>query len=519
MIQANSAYRAGAQPGEDFDVTSAPPAAPRLRIGILVVAYNAESTLAATLDRIPVDFRSKIDEILICDDASADQTTEEALRWQAGSSVRTTVIRHLKNLGYGGNQKAGYRLAIESGLDIIVLLHADGQYAPECLPEIVAPLERGECEAVFGSRMMIPGAARDGGMPLYKYAGNRILTRLENGILGSSLTEFHSGYRAYNVHTLAELPIEFNTDDFDFDTQIIFQLIDRGKRIVEIPIPTYYGDEICYVNGLKYAGNIARDVVQYRITQLGFGMHEWVPFRADYELKETFESSHTVLLDMLADLPPSRILDVGCSGGGFAERARALGHHVTGIDSVEIEGVRDRVDAFFQANLEAGLPPDIGSDFDVVIAADVIEHVADPVKLLIALRKVLSPTGQLLVSTPNFGHWYPRARVAAGRFDYDRRGILDNTHLRFFSRRSLLRTVTSAGFEMRALRYTGLPFDVLNAKDPPRHRMVHRIEKALVRARPTLFGYQFVLALNPRSGGALITNAVQADVPSVSDSQ
>ncbi len=110
-------------------------------------------------------------------------------------------MRHTKNLGYGGNQKAGYALAAEHGLDIIVLLHGDGQYAPPELlpPEMVAPIERGECEAVFGSRMMTSGSALKGGMPVYKWLGNRILTRLENGLLGSDLTEFHSGYRAYSV--------------------------------------------------------------------------------------------------------------------------------------------------------------------------------------------------------------------------------------------------------------------------------------------------------------------------------
>src|SRR5690348_88434 len=198
----------------------------RRRVGILVVTYNAESTLAATLDRIPIDFRAKIDEILVFDDASADKTVDVAVRWRdANGEPPTTVVRHLKNLGYGGNQKAGYKFAIERGLDIIVLLHGDGQYAPECLQSMVAPLERGEADAVFGSRMLERGASRRGGMPAYKWLGNRILTRIENSMLGSNLSEFHSGYRAYNVAALAELPFENNSDGFDFDTQIIVQLL------------------------------------------------------------------------------------------------------------------------------------------------------------------------------------------------------------------------------------------------------------------------------------------------------
>ena len=220
----------------------------------------------------------------------------------------------------------------------MVLLHGDGQYAPECLPQIIAPLERGEADAVFGSRMMTPGAARRGGMPLYKWLGNRILTGIENAALGARLSEFHSGYRAYSVAALTRIPFENNTDDFDFDTQIIIQLLDQGQRIIEIPIPTYYGDEICYVNGMKYARDVVRDVVQYRLAKMGFGTHEWVPVSREYELKEGKYTSHAVIVDALSNAPPKRILDLGCSGGRLAERLRKYGHTVTGVDSIEIEG-------------------------------------------------------------------------------------------------------------------------------------------------------------------------------------
>ena len=136
---------------------------------------------------------------------------------------------------------------------------------------MVAPLERGEADAVFGSRMLDEGAARRGGMPLYKYVGNKILTRVENVAAGTSLSEWHSGYRAYSVAALRDVPFDRNHDDFDFDTQIIVQLIEAGKRIVEIPIPTYYGDEICHVNGLGYARDVTRDVLRYRAHKMGFG--------------------------------------------------------------------------------------------------------------------------------------------------------------------------------------------------------------------------------------------------------
>ena len=472
---------------------------PDARIGILVVAYNAETTLDATLDRIPHDFRARIAVIMVCDDASDDSTLDVGIAWRdRNPATPTTVVRHMKNLGYGGNQKAGYQMAIDRGLDIVVLLHGDGQYAPEYLMDMVAPLERGDADAVFGSRMLERGAARNGGMPRYKYVGNRILTAIENRMLNTDLSEFHSGYRAYKVSALKALPIQRNTDGFDFDTQIIVQLVDSGRRIVEVPIPTYYGDEICYVNGMKYARDVVRDVTQYRLTKVGIGTHDWVPTAAEYDLKEGEGTSHTLIAEILANQPPSRILDLGCSGGRLSEILRGAGHTLVGLDSVEIPGVRDRVDEFVLGNLEDGIPAAVGADFDFVIAADVIEHVSAPETLLAQMVSVLAPSGEIVVSTPNFGHWYSRGRVTAGTFDYDRRGILDKTHLRFFMRKGLLRLFGDAGLEVQELRYTGLPFAVLSRPDGFGARVGQRIDRSLVRLRPTLFGYQFVARLRVR---------------------
>ena len=483
------------------------------RIGIVVVAYNAASTLAATLDRIPPEVLGTVAEIIISDDASHDDTFEHARRWGANArAVRTTVVRHTKNLGYGGNQKAAYRLAIEHGLDIVVLLHGDGQYAPECLPQMIAPFLTEDAAAVFGSRMMVPGAARAGGMPFYKRVGNRILTTFENRVLGTELTEFHSGYRAYSTSILKRIPFEANSDGFDFDTQIIAQIVHAGGRIMEIPIPTYYGDEICYVNGMKYARDVVRDVVEFKLASKGFGTQEWVQTPEEYRFKEGDGSSHAVLLAMLDELPPSRILDLGCSGGLFAERARAARHHVTGVDVMELPGARDRTDRFFVADLEQGIPAEVGTGFDVVVAGDVIEHLARPGKLLKDMRAVLRPGGQLLLSVPNFGHWYPRVRVATGLFGYDRRGILDATHLHFFTRSTLRRTVRAAGFDIVEEFATGLPLGAIGSADPaPPVRALQRLDAALVRARPTLFGYQHVLRLVPHAEEMIYADDLDGD--------
>jgi glycosyltransferase involved in cell wall biosynthesis len=475
------------------------------KIGILVVAYNAAATLSATLDRIPQDFRDRIAEVIILDDASHDDTFVYGQSWaQRADTPRTLVIRHTKNLGYGGNQKAAYALAMQRGLDIVVLLHGDGQYAPEVLPDMIAPLERGECDAVFGSRMMDKGAARRGGMPLYKRLGNRILTGFENRMLGTDLTEFHSGYRAYSVSALREIPLEHNHDGFDFDTQIIVQLLHAGKRIVEIPIPTYYGDEICYVDGLRYAKDVVKDVVEYRLAAKGFGTAEWVEKPDEYAFKDGDGTSHAMMLQMLEGAPPSRVLDVGCSGGLLAEHVRARGHWVTGVDYLEIPGVRDRTDEFFVADLNRGLPPEVGGGYDVVIAGDIIEHLMRPAAALREMRRVLRPDGQILLSVPNFGHWYPRFRVAMGVFGYDRRGILDDTHLRFFTRSTLRRLVRDCGLDILEERATGLPLGQISEGDGRRLRAIRRVDGTLLRIRPTFFGYQFILRLAPHAEEAVV---------------
>lgn len=471
------------------------------KIGILVVAYNAASTLASVLDRIPNEFRPRIKEVFVCDDASGDATYLVGLGYkQLSADLPLTIVRHPQNLGYGGNQKAGYRMAIEHGLDIVVLLHGDGQYAPESLPDLVAPLERNECDAVFGSRMMHPKAALRGGMPRYKYLGNRVLTKFENACLGTNLSEFHSGYRAYSVAALRSIPFERNTDDFNFDTQIIVQLHDAGKRIVEVPIPTYYGDEICYVNGMKYARDVTMDVLGYRMHKAGFGTGSIATAGDEYRLKTDDDSSHGRILARLSHESPKSILDLGCSAGRLAEGLRSAGHRVVGVDNVELPGVHERVDRFFAADLDQGIPDEVGTGFDIVLCADVIEHTRDPYALLMDARSRMRPGGVLIASVPNFGHWYPRARVVLGAFDYDQRGILDSTHLRFFTRTSFIRLCRRAGFSVRRVEPVGVPLELLAEGASPVVRAGGRVEGALIALLPKLFAYQFIFELDGAEG-------------------
>lgn len=502
------------------------------RVGIVVVAYNAAGTLAKVLDRIPKDFRSRVAEVFVSDDSSTDSTYLVGLGYQqVVDDLPLTVVRNPENLGYGGNQKIGYRWAIEQDLDIVVLLHGDGQYAPEFLPQMVAPLESGSADAVFGSRMLERGAARKGGMPLYKYVGNRILTGVENKALGTSLSEFHSGYRAYRVSSLRRLDFESYSDDFDFDTEIIIDMVDKRMRIDEIPIPTFYGDEICYVNGMRYARQVIQDVAAYRfrsaiatstvgderasapadipVAGILTGGSATAVGDGGYPFKWHPSSSHGRLLARAGGGTPMRVLDLGCAAGFLAEQLRLRGHYVTGVDHQHCDGVTDRTDEFIQADLGDGLPDGLRGPFDLVVAGDVLEHLRHPEVLLTQIHSVIAPNGSLLVSVPNFSHWYPRARVALGAFGYDKRGILDEDHVRFFTRKTITRLFASTEWHVVRREPVGVPWEEILRHNSKADNALRAVEKAALLARETLFAYQFLFELVEASTGAHMAPGTQ----------
>jgi len=242
------------------------------RILVFVVAFEAERHIESVFDRIPGEiFADPAVHVLCIDDASQDSGAEVLMEWvrQHALEDRITVLRNPVNQGYGGNQKLGYRMAVDRGYDLVILLHGDGQYAPELLPEIIATWRGGDADVILGSRMLEPGGARRGGMPLYKWVGNRVLTTFQNRLTGEGLSEYHTGYRAYTTRFLSSVPFEMNTNDFHFDTDILLQAAHVDARIVEIPIPTRYGDEECRVPGLRYFRDVVGSTLRFKLHQMG----------------------------------------------------------------------------------------------------------------------------------------------------------------------------------------------------------------------------------------------------------
>lgn len=233
------------------------------KIIAILPAYNAAKTLERTVNDIPKDY---IDEIILVDDASQDGTIEVA------QSLGLKVFVHPKNLGYGANQKTCYQKALQAGADIVVMVHPDHQYDPKVIPQLIEPLLKEEGDAVFGSRLMEEEGAIIGGMPRWKYCANIFLTKIENFVLGLNLTEYHSGFRAYTKKVLENLPLERNSNDFVFDTEIIVQMKVNGFKIKEIPIKTRYFPEASMVGlrkSIKYGLSILLVLFQYLIFRLG----------------------------------------------------------------------------------------------------------------------------------------------------------------------------------------------------------------------------------------------------------
>lgn len=232
------------------------------KIVVVLPAYKAARTLKQTYDDIPLDI---VDELVLVDDASTDETS--ALARELGMHV----FVHQQNLGYGANQKTCYREALALGADIVVMVHPDYQYDPRLIPAMAGMVASGVYDVVLGSRVL-GGTALRGGMPLYKYIFNRLLTLFQNILLGAKLSEYHTGYRAFSRNVLETLPLLANSDDFVFDNQILTQAIAFGLNVGEVSCPTKYFTEassISFRRSVVYGLGVLRTSITYRLWKWG----------------------------------------------------------------------------------------------------------------------------------------------------------------------------------------------------------------------------------------------------------
>ena len=487
----DSASAGGQAPGSD-DSLVANREGRKARLLVFVIAYHAETTLRKVLERIPRPLFERFDaEILVVDDASADSTFEIGVAYRdAHPEIRLTVLRNEYNQGYGGNQKVGYSFAIKGGFDIVAMVHGDGQYAPEELPKLVEPLLAGQADAVFGSRMLTPFGALQGGMPLYKYIGNKVLTTAQNTLLGSNLSEFHSGYRLYSVAALQKLPFALNSNDFHFDTEIIIQFLNAKLRIKELPIPTHYGDEVCRVDGMKYAKDVMIATANNAFHRMG------VLYQRKFDTAPTNDRQHSIKLgypsshQFAIDAVPAgkSVIDIGSGADGIAGELAKKGCDVTVIgDAAHASGFPPAVHVKVE---DLNGPLNFQPDADYLLMLDVVEKLRSPEQFVEELRKKFDFTPRtLILSTPNVAFAVQRLMLSIGQFNYSKQGVLDLTHTRLFTFRGIEHLLRDAGFRIKEVRGVPAPFPKAFG-DGPLARAAIKLNEALIKVSKTLFAYQ-----------------------------
>jgi glycosyltransferase involved in cell wall biosynthesis len=465
---------------------------------IVIVAWNDQGTLKQVLDRIPEPvLRRHTCEILIVDDASVDRTFDVGRSWVDDRAEHSaTVLRNPRTQGYGGNLKLAFEYAIENSFDAVVLLHADGKYAPEALPEVLSPIEEGRTDAVLGSRFLIPGSARRGDMPVHRRVVHRALTALQGRLLGARVTDFHSGYRAYTAGALRRIPFSYNSDDLHFDTEVLVQLTRGRFRVVEVPIPAYSAEDWTYRRGLRYVRGSLMSTLAAVLDSVGVKYRRQYDLRgehAEYSGKLGYHSSHTMAIECVA--PGSRVLDVGCGRGFVARELIRKGCFVVGLDQHPAEP--GNVSEFVHWRLdETALPVRI-ADFDCLLLLDIIEHLPRPERFLEAVRRdVGNEPPTIFLSVPNIGFLPMRMMLPLGQFNYGKEGILDFTHTRLFTLGSLRDMLQQTGYEV--LEVHGIPAPFPKALGMGRFSLaLVRLNGALLRLHKALFAYQFFLRIRP----------------------
>ena len=487
---------------------------------IYVVTYNHESFIEKTLSRIDESlFDNYETEILVNDDSSKDDTLRILINIKKNfnKKVQFTILSNPKNLGYGGNQKIGYFYAIKHNFDYVVLLHGDGQYKPEIMGDLLEILEKENAKAVFGSRMISKFGALKGGMPIYKFIGNKILTYLQNKILKSNLSEFHSGYRVYDVQALKKIPFYLNSNDFSFDTEIIIQFLILKLRISEVPIPTYYGKEISYVNGLYYAYRIIIESLKSNIQKFGMlyeKKYDLIDDEIKYVYKKNFTSTHSISFKTIKD--NSLILDVGSAQGDLIRHlVNEKNCKVIGIDK-NVKTISSKNIEFVSCDLNKELPNLDYLKFDYILFLDVIEHLENPEDFLKKLYQKISENEkiEIVISTPNISFFIIRFMLLFGFFNYGKRGILDKTHTRLFTFQSFKKLIEDSNYNI--ITTTGIPAPFpLAIGENLLSKILINFNKLAINIWRSFFSYQILCKIKPNKSLNLLLKKAEKQVTNI----
>jgi 2-polyprenyl-3-methyl-5-hydroxy-6-metoxy-1,4-benzoquinol methylase len=481
---------------------------------VLIVAYRAEATVSNIVKRIPFSLSLSVDvDVLIINDFSIAKSTQDP-ETELPFGVR--ILHNPVPQGHGGNQKIGFLYAIQNRYDIVAVLSSNGQDSPESLPDLIESFRRKKAAAIFGSRMLLKGSARKGGMPLNRYLGNKTLTWIQNLLLKSSLSEFHSTYRVFSVDALKKIPFERNSNDFEFDTEIIIQFMIAGLCIEEVPVPTNYSDERFRPGGLRYPINILMASLRARLQRMSLfydKRYDCSPTPlSQYSPKLEYSSPHSFVIETIPD--NARVLDLGSAGGYIATALRRQKLcHVTAVDAFPTDEID--LDEFYLCNLNQGLAGIPVENRDFVLLLDVIEHLASPEAFLDELRERMSanPNAELIISTGNIAFIVTRLMLLCGQFNYGKRGILDLTHTRLFTFSSLRRALEQTGFIITASKAIPAPVPLAIGYNVF-SRSLLAVNSLLNKISPSLFAYQMVMRAKPLPTVNSLLNAARIELVS-----
>ena len=443
------------------------------RIGLLLIDPPSNSRRASVLERIPPAVWANLEEVVVFGEGD--------------ERPKVTALPAPASYAPGALRKAAMRYFIDGGFDILAVLRADGHYPPEVLAGLYRPIAADQADAVFGS----PNA--DNGGPL---------NAIEKMLFGVDLSNFHCGYRAYSLRALRPVRWETLSDGETFDQELVLKLRHQHFRFTELAIPGDCGSHAPFFRTLKQS---LRTVYRYRQTCRSVKRFpEFEEYFIHYPVKESKRSSHAYAEELAGS--GNEVLDIGCGEGILAATLRQNGNRVTGADILPHAANESVLEQYFSVDLNEGIEPMIealhGKRFDRVLLLDIVEHLVRPEPLLHQIKRLLKPEGRLILSVPNIANVTIRLSLLMGRFDYTERGILDKTHVRFFTRKTIRRMLHENGYRILKERETVMPVELffgLPASNPAM-RFANEVLGVITKLMPGLFGYQIMLVLEEESG-------------------
>lgn len=498
------------------------------RVGLIAIGSFDHDLLSKSLADIPLAIRPLITGLFVPvvgssagppgrDGYATTADLEHLLHLAEASRIPVTTVTFApEDARYGAIQKVAFSWVLEQNLDIAAVVHASGHFPLRSLEQMIEPIANGDAGSVFARRVNLREGPRSKRISWWKFKGNRYLSSALERIVGKTSNEWVCPYRAYSTRVLRSIPFLNNSDHHVFDLEMLVGCVELNEKMAEVEVPVVSDDAFTFGDCIRLAKDSLVAALRYRFHKMGFGTGSTAFNSLAYDVKIEENSSHDGLLRWFKEIDPGDILDVGCSDGTFGELLERLGHTVTGIDIQALPGIDSRITRFIEADLEEGLSQhfDVHS-FDMVVLADVLEHVRSPGALLREAKAVLKRDGRILVSIPNIGHWYGRLKVGLGLFSYDRRGLFDSGHLRFFTRVMFQRLAAVEQLQIVRFAATRTPLvDIFTrGMESPKNgsvanRIIGGVSSLLlglstvgIRVWPTLFGYQLLFELRAQSRG------------------